>query len=305
MVLIISARYSIKFPVKLKDSFVSDSHAKLKAQLDPLYDKFGSTYIDSDPIALVKRFGNPNDQEIVALIISMLAFGQVGQIVKAGEAALERMGWQPYDYILQMEREIELSRWSRWYYRMVKGSDILRLLFAIKEILKKHRSLAAWVLTCYRDEDPHLGLTWGRCVEELKAVDKATWKLRRSRGRGFSHLLPDPRKKSACKRAHLLLRWMVRKDGVDLGLWDLPANKLMIPVDTHIHRIAQYIGLTDRTDISFQTAMEITENLKILDPADPVKYDFALCRLGILKMCPKKRHPQKCVECPIQKVCRL
>jgi uncharacterized protein (TIGR02757 family) len=277
-----------------------------KKYLDQLYETFDQSFIHSDPIQLVKKFDHFQDQEIAAVIITSLAFGQVSQILKAGELALNLMDQSPRKFVESFEPEMEIKRWQKFYYRMIKHTDLLRLLFALKLILLDHKTLGDWVFSHYREEDEHLGVAWARCVEEIKKKDADHWKWRRSRGIGFNHLLPNPNNKSACKRSNLLLRWMVRKDGIDPGLWStLPKEKLLIPVDTHVQRIAYNIGLTDRTDLSWATAHEITANLKRLDPEDPVKYDFALCRLGILKMCPRKRDIQKCNACPIFDICRL
>jgi uncharacterized protein (TIGR02757 family) len=277
-----------------------------KEKLDQLYNTYDDTYLFSDPLQLVKRFKEPRDQEIAAVVISSLAFGQVSQITKAGEFLLTLMHYQPRKFIESFDPEIEIKRWKKFYYRMVKSSDVLRLCFALKLILEKYGSLGDWVFSKFDRRDEHLGIAWARCVDEIKAVDQARWTWKRSRGIGFNHLLPNPTNQSACKRSNLLLRWMVRKDKVDCGIWSfLPASKLTIPLDTHVQRISYNIGLTDRRDVSWKTAAEITMNLRKLDPADPVKYDFAICRLGILKMCPRKRDLDKCAQCPIYEICRL
>jgi uncharacterized protein (TIGR02757 family) len=107
------------------------------------------------------------------------------------------------------------------------------------------------------------------------------------------------------KRLMLLLRWMIRPaDGVDLGLWDIPTSRLIIPVDTHIHKLSRNLGLTRRNDVSWRTAEEITAALRRLDPDDPVKYDFSLCHLGMLQHCPSRRDPERCEGCGVQSVCR-
>ena len=122
--------------------------------------------------------------------------------------------------------------------------------------------------------------------------------------RGLSHLVPDPAKGSASKRLFLYLRWMIRKDdGVDLGLWPIDPSLLVIPVDTHIHRIARNLGLTRRSDASLRTAVEITAALRRLDPKDPVRYDFALCHMGVSRECPSRRDEEKCARCVVQSVC--
>ncbi len=277
-----------------------------KTRLDQLYSTYDATYIFSDPLQLIKTFPDPRDQEVAAVMISAMAFGHVQQIIKAGKFCLDLMDHTPRTFVDRFLPEIEIVRWKKFYYRMVKPTDMLRLLFTLKLILQKHDSLAGWISSKYDDADDHLGITWARCVREIKSIDAGEWQWKRSRGIGFGHLLPDPLNKSACKRANLLLRWMVRKDNVDCGIWsDLPASKLIIPLDTHVQRISYNIGLTDREDLSWKTALEITESLRKLDPADPVKYDFAICRLGILQMCPKKRDLTKCAGCPIVEICRL
>jgi uncharacterized protein (TIGR02757 family) len=127
----------------------------------------------------------------------------------------------------------------------------------------------------------------------------------RPQDRGAAHILPDPGKGSAAKRLMLLLRWMIRPaDGVDLGLWPVPASVLLMPVDTHIQKLGYNIGLTDRSGASWKTAEEITAALRRFDPDDPVKYDFALCHLGMLQHCPSRRDPDRCAGCGVKPVCR-
>src|SRR4030066_320526 len=120
---------------------------------------------------------------------------------------------------------------------------------------------------------------------------------------GFRHLFPTPGK-GGCKRLNMYLRWMVRKDSIDFGLWkEIPSSKLIMPIDTHVARLSRYLGLSKRKSVDWKMAKEVTESLKILDPMDPVKYDFALSRLGILNECPAKRDESKCWECGISGVC--
>src|SRR5699024_8231674 len=120
---------------------------------------------------------------------------------------------------------------------------------------------------------------------------------------GMKHLLSDPEKGSACKRLLLYLRWMVRPDdGVDLGLWAVAPARLVIPLDTHVHRIARNLGLTRRADASCRTAVEVTDSLRLLDASDPVKYDFALCHHGVSRACPSSPVTEKCSACVLRDV---
>ena len=120
------------------------------------------------------------------------------------------------------------------------------------------------------------------------------------------HSLPDPSGSSGCKRLLLYLRWMVRPDdGVDLGLWkQVSPSVLLIPLDTHIHRIARNLGLTNRSSPSWAAAEEITAALRAIDPVDPVRFDFALCHMGMLQQCPSRRDSELCRGCGVLTVCR-
>jgi uncharacterized protein (TIGR02757 family) len=122
----------------------------------------------------------------------------------------------------------------------------------------------------------------------------------------LQYLLTSPRDGSACKRMNLFLRWMVRRTTPDLGLWTFvdPA-KLVMPVDTHIHRIATFLGLNRRKSADWKTARALTKRLASFDPADPIRYDFALCRLGILDLCSRKRRKENCDVCLLRDVCRF
>ena len=123
---------------------------------------------------------------------------------------------------------------------------------------------------------------------------------------GSDYLLTSPRDGSACKRMNLFLRWMVRRTPPDLGIWDFvdPA-KLVMPLDTHVHRIATFLGLNDRKSADWKAARAITDELAHFDKADPVRYDFALCRLGILDLCSRKRRKENCDVCLLRDACRF
>jgi uncharacterized protein (TIGR02757 family) len=118
-------------------------------------------------------------------------------------------------------------------------------------------------------------------------------------------MLTSPDDGSACKRLNLFLRWMVRPDdGVDLGPWTaLTPADLVVPLDVHVLRISRFLGLTRRSDASWRTACEVTDGLARLDPADPVRFDFALSHLGISGACRGARHPDACPLCPLDPVC--
>jgi uncharacterized protein (TIGR02757 family) len=121
---------------------------------------------------------------------------------------------------------------------------------------------------------------------------------------GVCYFFPRPSSGSACKRLNLFLRWMVRRDALDLGVWSqVSAAKLVVPLDTHVIRVGQCLGLTRYTSPGWAMARDITASLRRLDPDDPVKYDYSLCHLGMRNACGFNR-PQKDEQCPLRGVCR-
>ena len=126
--------------------------------------------------------------------------------------------------------------------------------------------------------------------------------------RGLRYMLPHPDSGSACKRWCMFLRWMVREPGpgvggLDLGLWDLDPARLVVPLDTHVHRIGRFLGLTTRTDGSWRTAVALTDALCLLDPADPLRFDFVLAHLGISGACQGRFVDEVCGRCPLGSAC--
>ena len=250
-------------------------------------------------MGFVHRYADPHDREVVALIAALLAFGNVVAIKKSIARILGWLGPHPAARI-DTARPGELeSLFSGFVHRVYRGPDVAHLLENAAELRRRHGSLALAVAALRAEASPSASPfleTLARFADALRGP---------SPSRGLMHLVPDPRRGSAVKRLLLYMRWMVRPaDGVDLGLFALPASELVIPVDTHIQRIARNLRLTDRTDASLRTAQEITAALAALDPTDPVRYDFALCHMGISRECPSRRDVDKCARCVVKDVCR-
>ncbi|MBN2178671.1 MAG: TIGR02757 family protein [Deltaproteobacteria bacterium] len=247
----------------------------LKTVLDSLYDQFNQrTFVHPDPLEFLYHYDNPLDREIVGLIASSLAYGRVAQILKSVASVLEKMLPSPSHYIERSTATKITGDFARFKHRFTAGSDLSEMLLGIKAVREKYGSL----YTCFkagfdRDSDT-----------VMPALQKFTEEL----GGGFdcrkNSLLPEPIRGSACKRLHLFLRWMVRSDEVDTGDWeDISPSKLVVPLDTHMHRICRFIGLTKRRQADMRTALEITKSFRRIVPTDPVRYDFILTRPGIWK----------------------
>ena len=268
--------------------------ALLKERLDTLVETFDVSTIAPDPLQLVLRYDDPRDQEVAGLIAAAFAYGRADIIVTNIGAVLDKMTPSPARY-LETFNELEATkRFAGFAHRFHKTPDLVALLGCIA----KHESLGHLFKECYDERDPDIGPSLSRFVTRLLPT---AYRLP-----SLHYLLTDPNDGSACKRMNLYLRWMIRRTPPDLGLWTFadPA-KLVMPVDTHIHRIATFLGLNDRKSADWKAARAITDRLARFDAADPVRYDFALCRLGILDLCSRKQKKENCDVCLLRDVCRF
>jgi uncharacterized protein (TIGR02757 family) len=206
----------------------------------------------ADPVGFVHQVADPADREIVALIASSMAFGNVKALRAKIADALARLG--PDVAAAADDPRAVRARLRGWKHRVYRAGDLAGLVIGARKVQRAHGSLGA-ALAAELQRSGDLRAALGAWVREIRHAGG----LDRRDGAGAAHILPDPEKGSAAKRLMLLLRWMVRPaDGVDLGLWPLPPSALLMPVDTHIHKLARNIGLTDRGSASWKTAEEIT-----------------------------------------------
>ncbi len=267
----------------------------LAADLERLRKEFGPEVLRSDPLRFVHGRASGPETELAAFVASALAFGSVAGIFRSLDAVTARLG--PRLLVAASAGVGALERALRGFrHRWVEGRDLAAGLAFVAERLEQDGSLEA----LFRDREPDFRGGIARLGERARRFRAA----RRTLGFRFLFSAPDT---GACKRANLFLRWMVRRaDGVDLGLYtELSPARLTIPLDTHLAFLGRALGLTRRATPDWAMAAEITDALRALDPDDPVKYDWALCRLGILDRCPKHRDPERCPECPLYRHCRL
>jgi len=249
-----------------------------------------------DPVSFVHRYPGSDDREVVGLVAALLAFGNVASVRRSVARVLDALGPHPAERIARARRSTLERALSGFVHRVWRGEHVAALLHSAGRLRAREGSLDAAFSARVRER--------GGLREGLADFADA---LRGPRpDRGLAHLVPDPRKGSACKRLLLYLRWMVRAaDGVDLGVFGgVSPSILLVPVDTHIQRIGRNLRLTERTDASWRTAEEITAALRRLDPDDPVKYDFALCHLGVSRQCPSRRALALCEHCALRSCCR-
>jgi len=248
-------------------------HKKLKTRLDALHDQWNRReYVSPDPLETLYDYEDPLDREVVGMVASSLAYGRVAQILISVRRILQLMGPSPRGWLVSRDpSEIEIAC-RGFVHRFTKDAHMAALLIGIREAILEHGSLKACFLSGYNSEDETLLPALSHYVKAIKG-DRIL----------PGHLLSDPDGKSACKKANLFLRWMVRRDEVDPGGWHdaVPPAKLIIPIDTHMHKISLALGLTARKAADLKTAVEVTRHLARLCPTDPTRYDFALTRFGI------------------------
>ena len=271
----------------------------LRERLDALVATFDVSTITPDPLELVLRYNNPRDQEVAGLIAAAFAYGRADIVVANVGRVIERMQPSPFAYLSAFERERALVDFAGFAHRFHKTPELVDLFSRIAAAISTYGSLGGLFRICYNESDEDIGPSLARFVEILCSGGlQAAATLR--------YLLTSPKDGSACKRMNLFLRWMVRRTPPDLGIWDFvdPA-KLVVPLDTHVHRIATFLGLNSRKSANWKTARAITDRLAKFDRGDPIRYDFAICRLGILDLCSRKRRKENCDVCLLRDVCRF
>lgn len=282
---------------------------ELKAHLEKLYRTFDLTYLSTDPLEFVHRYKSPKDREIVGLIASSLAYGKVETIKKSVTKVLEAMDAPPYKFTISFDPSRDKGVFRDFVHRFNRGDDIAALIYFARQMIEDSGSIGGFFMKGYGKGQRNIKEALSVFSKNVLSLDSepvyGTKTLPKKAG--VRYFFPNPEDGSPCKRLNLYLRWMVRRgDKLDFGQWKgIDPSKLIIPLDTHIARISKNIGLTTRSTPDWKMAEEITESLKEFDPADPVKYDFAICRLGILDKCPSGTDPEKCESCMIKKVCVL
>lgn len=250
-------------------------HPRIGTLLEEIMLRFDRQFLKTDPVSLVHRYRSPGDQEVVSLITALLAFGNAKAIIGSVKRIIDPLGSSPKEALMgRLPATLSHQTGHRW----VRTGDILLLLEIVREILVKHHSLESFFLEGFSPQDHDVGAALHQFSRRIK-------KMAGKRGGtlGFRYFFPSPEDGSACKRLNMWLRWIVRPhDGIDLGLWSrIPPSKLIIPLDIHLFNFARRYRLSRYKTPHWKMACEVTSFLRQLDPADPVKYDFAICHYGM------------------------
>ncbi|MFC1580693.1 TIGR02757 family protein [Thermodesulfobacteriota bacterium] len=262
-----------------------------KERLEALYRSCNCRkYVHPDPLEFLYPCSDPGDRELVGLIASSLAYGRVAQILKSVSTVLEPMGPSPRAFLRRSSPDALKSLYRTFKHRFSTGEELVSLLLGARDVLDDYGSL---------EECFHAGL--GSQDDTIFPALCAFVKALGVSGNGPPNsLLPLPERGSACKRLNLYLRWMVRQDDVDPGGWNrIPLSKLIIPLDTHMHKISVATGFTRRRQADMRTAIEVTRAFQRFSPEDPVRYDFVLTRLGIREDMDLNQFLREYRSCPI------
>jgi len=284
----------------------------LRGHLDAVVEGMDlSLAVQNDPVRCLHRYERPLDVEIAGLFAALMAFGRVDLFLPVLDVLLDRMDEKggPRRWCESLSIPEELAVLGPLQYRWTHGAHLVLVGGVVREALKHFGSLEGLFASFFHEEDMEVQSALSGVVDWMRNQGRLlAGECGLPEGvlpRAAKHLLADPSGGSACKRWHLYLRWMVRKDGADPGVWTaLEPSALILPLDTHTHRLSRFLGLTTRTDGSWKTAVEITEALRLLDPEDPVRFDFAMAHLGISGGCKGHRDPQVCPACPLDPVCQ-
>lgn len=256
----------------------------LKRKLEYHYRYFDKGQISPDPLEFLHKYSDSRDIEVMGLIASVFAYGRVEQINTTLSRINEIIYPHPYNFVINYDHKKDSRLFENIKHRFYTSQDAALLFYILNKVYLNYDSLKGLFLLYYFETEKNLKESvsfFSRNLINLARHITMDFKVTP----GLEFMFPDPLKGSACKRMNLFLRWMVRQDELDFGLWsEIPKNKLVIPVDTHVARICKELGLTSRSNVSWAMAEEITENLKTFDSVDPVKYDFAICHIGMRKM---------------------
>jgi uncharacterized protein (TIGR02757 family) len=279
--------------------------ASRRALLDGVYQSFDHETSATDPVHIVRRYHGPDDREVVGFIAAGLAFGRVASVLQSIEALLAVMGPHPAEFVRRFDPARDRGPIDPLVHRWIRGRDLVALLLILQRMRREHGSLEACFLAGDVPGAPDVGPALEAFSSRALAIDVRVAYGGRSPARaGVGYFFARPSSGSACKRLNLFLRWMVRSDAIDLGVWrSLSPSRLVIPLDTHTVRLGQCLRLTRYVSPGWKMAADITAALRALDGADPVRYDFSLCHIGMMGACGFNR-AQRDSQCPLRGACR-
>jgi uncharacterized protein (TIGR02757 family) len=284
---------------------VRSAATELREPLERLYRSFDHVTSATDPVHIVRRYTAPDDREVVGFCAAGLAFGRVASVLHTVETLARVLGPAPAAYVRAFDPGAPHPELRAMVHRWTRGVDIVALLWLLRQMIERSGSIERFFV---EGDDP-AALDIGPALDSFSRRAMAL-DLTRAYGRrvpqrgGVCYFFPRPSAGSGCKRLNLFLRWMVRRDAVDLGAWpSVSPSRLIVPLDTHVIRLGRCLRLTRYTSPGWRMAAEITASLRAVDPADPVRFDFSICHVGMMNACGFGRR-QGDAQCPLKGICR-
>ncbi len=276
----------------------------LSTKLEELYTTFDHETSASDPVHIVRRYADPADREVVGLCAAGLAFGRVASVLHSIESLLAVMGPRPAAFVKRFDPAKDGPALAPLVHRWIRGRDLAALMLVMQRMLREAGSIEAFFMAGDDPAAPDISAAIDSFSTRALDIDLRPAYGRVPKRAGVCYFFPRPSAGSACKRMNLFLRWMVRKDAIDLGVWTrVSPSRLIVPLDTHVIRLGRCLRLTRYKSPGWKMAAEITASLRALNPGDPVRYDFSLCHVGMMNACGYGR-AQRDAHCPLRGLCR-
>ena len=279
--------------------------SELGPRLEQLYEAYNREDSASDPVQIVRRYKNAADQEVVGFCAAALAFGRVASVLNTVETLARILGPEPAKYVRRFDPKAPHPELHGMVHRWTRGIDIVALLWILRQMIDRSGSIEGFFREGYEPDAVDISGALDSFSRRAMALDlKAVYGRRVPARTGVGYFFPRPSTGSGCKRLNLFLRWMIRRDEVDLGAWTtIPRAKLIVPLDTHVIRLGRCLRLTRYTSPGWRMAADITASLRAIDPVDPVRFDFSICHVGMMNACGFGRR-QGDTQCPLKGICR-
>ena len=275
-----------------------------RGRLDDLYRTFDHVNSATDPVHIVRRYSQTADLEVVGFCAAALAFGRVASVLNSIESLLKVMGPHPAAFVRDFDATRQRARFEPLVHRWIRGRDLSALMLILQRMLAESGSIEAFFRAGDDPSLPDVSTALDSFSQRALETDlRPAYGSRRPSRLGVCYFFPRPVAGSACKRLNLFLRWMVRRDAIDLGVWTtISPARLVVPLDTHVIRLGRCLKLTRYASPGWKMAADITAALRAIDPHDPVRYDFSLCHVGMMNACGYGR-PGGDAQCPLKGLC--
>ena len=291
-------------PPALSEARLPAHLRRVEGPLDRLYREFNARHSADDPVWRVHRFERAGDREVVAFIASALAFGRVQSVINSIEGMLQVMGPSPAQFVRDFTPPRDRDRFKHLVHRWTNGADFAALVWILHQMIGQSGSIENFFVEGLSDDAVDVGAALQSFSTRALALDVSQVYGRKRPKPGVAYFFSRPSSGGACKRLNLFLRWMVREDEIDLGVWKkIRPGQLIVPLDTHIIRVGRCLQLTGLKSPGWRMAADITASLRAIDPVDPIKFDFSICHLGMMNACGFGRKTGDS-RCPLKGTCR-